>query len=115
MAINFEAANMAGYNNPRIHIFPVTIKITGSSWSVGDDAPNYSTLTNIIKSGYQPFLSVTLPTGDKVILPLACIGNNGLYQFCAAMYTSENPISMTLFSLMYESNSEPRFLSVQIN
>ena len=27
MAINFEAANMAGYNNPKIEVFKATIDI----------------------------------------------------------------------------------------
>ena len=29
MAINFEAANMAGYNNPEMYIFPVTVTAGG--------------------------------------------------------------------------------------
>ena len=62
MAINFEAANMAGYNNPKVYIFPVTVKMNGNT-TVVDDAPNYSTLTNIIKSGYLPSLYALLPTG----------------------------------------------------
>ena len=29
MSINFEAANMAGYNNPEMYIFPVTVTAGG--------------------------------------------------------------------------------------
>ena len=36
MAINFEAANMAGYNNPKIEVFKATI-------DPGSDSPVVST------------------------------------------------------------------------
>ena len=98
MAINFEAANMAGYNNPKMCIFPVTIKLDGGTVVEGN--LNYSTITNIIKSGYLPSLYATMPTGDRVILPLAGISNQGLYQFCAATFTTDSKV---LISITYGS------------
>ena len=51
MAINFEAANMAGYNNPKIEVFKA---------AVSDDqkvtAPNKSILINCINRGSIPII-----------------------------------------------------------
>lgn len=104
MAINFEAANMAGYNNPKVYMVPVTLKAVGGNIVV-DDNPNYSTLNNIIKSGYLPYLYATLPTGDKAILPLTAIDKEGVYQFSAAIYTAPTAAqaSMSLFAIIYGS------------
>ena len=52
MAINFEAANMAGYNNPRIEVFVITLN---SDTSIAT-APSKSEIINCVKRGSIPFL-----------------------------------------------------------
>ena len=109
MAINFEAANMAGYNNPQVQVFPVTVQI-GSKGLIVVGAPSYSTFTNIIKSGYMPTLFATLPTGDRAVLPLTGINNEGVYIFSAAMKTSTAANSEKLISILYgEPYDGPKF------
>lgn len=117
MAINFEAANMAGYNNPKVYMLTVTVKMDGNLFVV-DDIPNYSTLTNIIKSGYLPSLYAMLPTGDNAILPLTAISNEGVYQFSAAIYTAPTAAqnSKSLISIIYGSTFDhPLFKSESLN
>ena len=70
MAINFEAANMAGYNNPRIEVFPLSVndnlEIT--------DAPTTSILSDCINRGSVPFLRITTTDHNTAyILPIAYI------------------------------------------
>ena len=114
MAINFAAADMAGYNNPEVHVFPVAVKMDGQNFVV-DSALNYSTISNIIKSGYMPYLFVTLPTGDRAVLPLVAINYEGIYIFSIATYTSTSPSSKQLISIMYGSTFAPKFLTQPID
>ena len=68
MAINFEAANMAGYNNPEIEI--VTFLLGGA----GDTEPRttYETISTIHKRGAIPFLSIPDPSGGAgQLLPIS--------------------------------------------
>ena len=105
MAINFEAANMAGYNNPRVQVFPVTTKIAGSGVTVVG-APSYSAITNVVKSGCMPVLFVTLPTGDVAVLPIAAINHEAEYIFSAAASTSTAPNSEQLISIIFGEHFE---------
>ena len=115
MAINFEAANMAGYNNPEVQVFPVTVQMGSGGVLKVVGAPSYSTITNIIKSGYMPTLFVTLPTGDKAVLPLTAINHEGIYIFSAAMPTSTAANSEQLLSIMYGATFEsPIFEAIEI-
>ena len=55
MAINFEAANMAGYNNPEIEI--VTL-LTGTEGNF-TNPPTYEIISKILRRGAIPFLAMT--------------------------------------------------------
>ena len=115
MAINFEAANMAGYNNPKVQVFPVTVQMESNGFLKVIGAPSYSTSTNIIKSGYMPTLFATLPTGDKAVLPLTGINYEGIYIFSAAMTTSTAANSEKLLSIMYgETFESPIFEAIDL-
>ena len=105
MSINFEAANMAGYNNPPVQVLKVTTKVAGGGINV-DNAPSYSAITNIVKSGCMPVLFVALPTGDKAVLPFAAITHEGEYIFSAAASTSTAPNSEQLISIIFGENFE---------
>ena len=114
MAINFAAANMAGYNNPEVQVFPVTVQSVSNGIKVFG-APSYSTITNIIKSGYMPTLFATLPTGDKAVLPLTAINHTGTYIFSAAIRTSTAANSEQLLSILYGENFDsPVFEAIEI-
>ena len=114
MAINFEAANMAGYNNPKACVFPVAVKMNGTNLVV-DGTLNYSAITNIIKSGYMPSLFVTLPSGDTAVLQLSAINAEGHYIFSAAMHTTDSPDVRKLISILYgEHFDAPHFFATGI-
>ena len=55
MAINFEAANMAGYNNPEIEIVNL---VTDNEGNV-INPPTYEIISKILRRGVIPFLAVT--------------------------------------------------------
>ena len=113
MAINFAAADMAGYNNPKIYMFPVTIKLGGGS-PVVDGAPSYSTLTNIIKSGYIPVIFAAAPAGG-LLLPLTAILTDGSCQFSAPVYPTPGNDSKVLFAVVISNaGADPIFLSAPI-
>lgn len=63
MAINFEAANMAGYNNPRIEVFKV---IMDDTTHVISDAPNKQEIIRCMRRGSIPALFVISPDGSSV-------------------------------------------------
>lgn len=80
MAINFEAANMAGYNNPQIEVFRLTFN--DNLELVG--APKNSVLSDCINRGSVPFLLLTSTDRDSMyILPITYIQRqtHGL-EFC---------------------------------
>ena len=63
MAINFEAANMAGYNNPKIEVFkaaadPETNTITS--------APSKTEVVNCLRRGVIPLILISYPVGSTV-------------------------------------------------
>ena len=96
MAINFEAANMAGYNNPAIEI--VTLKISPSSEPVGT-VPTYEAIHDILRRGIIPVLAFTDSSMSAYsVLPLS-------------QYTSEM-IAFSGISPTGDSNKPMRFTSV---
>ena len=114
MAINFESANTAGYNNHKIVVFPATVKTVGTT-AVVVSAPSNSTITNAIKSGDIPFVSVTTPKG-YVLLPFTSIAPDGSYTFSATAYTDLGGTSKALLSLVVNTvGAEPLFRSAPIN
>ena len=56
MAINFEAANMAGYNNPKIEVFEAIYPDEGATLI---EYPRKSVILDCIKRGTVPVLVAT--------------------------------------------------------
>ena len=56
MAINFEAANMAGYNNPRIEVFTAH---ANENLEI-DSAPTKSDILQCLNRGCVPFIYLTI-------------------------------------------------------
>ena len=67
MAINFEAANMAGYNNPKIEVFKAILGESGASLK---QYPNKATILNCISRGSIPVLLLRFEAAG-FILPLS--------------------------------------------
>lgn len=62
MAINFEAANMAGYNNPKIEVFKATIDLTTNKIS---DAPSKTEIISCLRRGSIPAIMLAALDGSE--------------------------------------------------
>ena len=62
MAINFEAANMAGYNNPKIEVFKAIINFETNAII---EAPSKSKIKSCLKRGAIPSLMCASPDGSE--------------------------------------------------
>ena len=65
MAINFEAANMAGYNNPQIEVFKAIINFETNTIT---GAPNKQEVIRCLNRGSIPAIMCTSPDGVQVYL-----------------------------------------------
>ena len=65
MAINFESANMAGYNNPKIEVFKA---VMDNATHIISDAPNKQEIIRCLQRGSIPALLVTTPDGSEINL-----------------------------------------------
>ena len=63
MAINFEAANMAGYNNPKIEVFRVMVNPQDETII---SAPSKTEIKSSLNRGAITLMLLTEPTGSFV-------------------------------------------------
>ena len=62
MAINFEAANMAGYNNPKIEVFKAIINLETNAII---EAPHKTDIIRCLRRGSIPAILQTTPDGSE--------------------------------------------------
>ena len=62
MAINFAAANMAGYNNPKIEVFKAIMDLGTNTIS---DAPSKTEIIRCLQRGSIPSIMSTTPDGSE--------------------------------------------------
>ena len=62
MAINFEAANMAGYNNPKIEVFKAIIDFGTNAIT---EAPSKTEIIRCLHRGSIPALMCVSPDGSE--------------------------------------------------
>ena len=62
MAINFEAANKAGYNNPKIEVF---LAIVNFETNAITEAPSKTEIKSCLKRGAIPSLMCASPDGSE--------------------------------------------------
>ena len=108
MAINFEAANMAGYNNPKIEVF--TLTFNDNSELVG--APKNSVLSDCINRGSVPFLQLASTDRNSIyILPITCIQRQtkGLeFCFSAALRAGTAPsAAISFLAINFPASGDP--------
>ena len=61
MAINFEAANMAGYNNPKIEVFEAIVNFETNAIT---EAPSKTEVIRCLHRGSIPAIMCTTPDGS---------------------------------------------------
>ena len=107
MAINFEAANMAGYNNPKIEVFEASLGETGV-----EKYPRKSVILDCINRGSVPFILVTFGSSRQpaYLLPFSYIDTdtNAIY-FCGV--DNADAAIVGIFSICYtaDASSPPEF------
>ena len=62
MAINFEAANMAGYNNPKIEVFKAIIDFGTNAIT---EAPRKTEIIRCLRRGSIPAIMCVSPDGSE--------------------------------------------------
>ena len=99
MAINFAAANMAGYNNPQIEVFTVIPTEDGTSL---EQYPDESIILNCINRGSLPVIMLRLTTaGYLLLLSDWDAGNTGT----TIVFSTPSGISgSTTFQIIYPDN-----------
>ena len=108
MAINFEAANMAGYNNPKIEVF--TLTFNDNSELVG--APKNSVLLDCVNRGSVPFLQLASTDRDSIyILPITHIHRQTSgpeFCFSAALRAGTAPsATLTFLAVNFPTTGDP--------
>ena len=63
--INFSAAFMAGYNNPKIEVLTL---VTDDSTTVAIDYPDYREISSLLRGGRVPLLLVTTTAREDGLL-----------------------------------------------
>ena len=63
MAINFEAANMEGYNNPKIEVFKAVVNPDNDTII---SAPSKAEIKSCLNRGAIPLMLLTYPDGSTV-------------------------------------------------
>ena len=99
MAINFEAANMAGYNNPKIEVFKATLNQQDELVQY----PRKTDILNCINRGSLPFILVFMPNGNAFIpLPLYLVveDEGTAIQFCSTSKAAGE------YSVLYPGTSD---------
>ena len=100
MAINFEAVNMAGYNNPKIEVFEARLGETGV-----EQFPKKSVILDCIGRGSVPFILVTTGSRDEptYLLPLSHIDTaTNVIVFCGA--NNSDATLVEIISICYNSD-----------
>ena len=96
MAINFEAANMAGYNNPKIEVFKAIIDLETNAIT---EAPRKTEVIRCLHRGSIPAIMCASPDGSQ---------SNLLWLYIWGT-TAEGDILMfgsPALIILYDSNSD---------
>ena len=104
MAINFAAANMAGYNNPQIEVVTLVMDKKGNFIKT----PTYEIISKILGRGAIPFLAVTnAPRSVCSVLPLSYYDTEqGFMQFSQCTQNAPADQNTMLFlSVRFRSGS----------
>lgn len=94
MAINFEAANMAGYNNPKIEVFKATLENDGNADKIVEYPPQ-PTIVECINRGSIPFILLD-NAGSAFLLSLHSISSEGdMYFIVTSKSAGEHILAYT--------------------
>ena len=73
MSINFEAANMVGYNNPKIEVFKAVVNPDNDTII---SAPSKTKIKSCLNRGAIPLMLLTYPDGSSVyVLWISFVGS----------------------------------------
>ena len=111
MAINFEAANMAGYNNPKIEVFKATLAEDGQTLA---QYPAKAAIMAAVNRGSIPLIlfNITAPASQQCLLILhdvMPVEDSVAINFTAASLTAGD------HTIVYtpEPNGVPQYVAAQ--
>ena len=111
MAINFEAANMAGYNNPKIEVFVITLDSNTNITT----APSKSEIINCVQRGSIPFLFMDAPEmSSSWLLPVTTFNmkSSGNYELSFGTISPDLSGTYTALGIFYpEADNTPPTLT----
>ena len=109
MAINFAAANMAGYNNPTIEVFEAVLAEDGETLS---QYPRKSVILNCLNRGSVPFILITFGNSYQpaYLLPFSyiAINTNAIY-FCGVENSDATILSIISICYTADESTAPEF------
>ena len=114
MAINFEAANMAGYNNPKIEVF----KAHSSNATTLDAAPSKTDLLNCIHRGSVPFIMLNVGEAYQMLLPCSAVLDDAAEGGTAISFTFKGTVlvgSTTEALILYPFDDKPPVFTFNTN
>ena len=107
MDINFAAANMQGYNNPKIEIINVFVDAESNITGV-----TYNDIVKILSRGVFPIISLHLDPSITYFLPLEAIDTGTITFTCRHIYinsgTSTNLVDT--YGLVFTPSNPPVFI-----
>ena len=108
MAINFEAANMAGYNNPKIEVFKAVLNNEGAGL---DSYPAKSIILNCLSRGSFPVIMLSVATAGY-LLPLSDWDTNemGTSMIFSALAGAS---SSTKIKITYPDYGDPPTITIE--
>ena len=113
MAINFEAANMAGYNNPKIEVF----KAHSSDRTTLDEAPTKTDILNCIRGGTIPYIMLNVLDVWQILLPCSAVLDDAAEGGTMICFTFKGTLTegnTTEARILYPSGNNPPIFTFAI-
>ena len=115
MAINFAAANMAGYNNPELQVIPVTFD---NETNIPDIT--YNDVVKLLSNNVVPTLLINAGDFGRILLYLSGLPLQEKIEF-ASLATAFSTISGTsksssfIWGLRFAPDADPELFNQQIS
>lgn len=114
MAINFEAANMAGYNNPELQVITVTFNA-----ETGTPDITYNDVVKLLSNNVVPTLMINAGDFGRILLYLSGLTLQETIEF-ASIATAFSNVSGTsksssiIWGLRFTPDADPELFTQQI-
>ena len=114
MAINFEAANMAGYNNPELQVIPVSFDEETGTLDI-----TYNDVVKLLSNNVVPTLMLHVVDLGRILLYLSGLPLQEKVEF-ASIATAFSNVSGTskssslIYGIRFTPDADPELFTQQI-